>query len=721
MRKIFGVVVVIWSITTICFADEGMWLLSAIYQNFDDLKAKGIQLTPEDIYSVNKSCLKDAIGGIAGARSPFSFFCTGELISGEGLMLTNHHCGYDVLQQHSSVEQDFLKNGFWAKTHEEELQNEDLCVSFLVYMEDVTDKVLAEVNENMTEPERSSKISDAIHKIKKEVRKSTEYIPAVEGMFEENKYYLFVYETFYDVRIVGAPPESIGKFGGDTDNWMWPRHTGDFCLFRVYMSPDGKGVPYSANNVPYKPKHFLPVSLNGVQKGDFAMVLGFPGSTERYLTSFGVKEALEITNPATIKIRTKKLEMMKQGMDINKKIRLQYASKYAQTANYWKYYIGQNRGLKRLKVIEKKQEIEAQFMKWVNQESARKEKYSEALTLIENYYTGNKEKALANKYLEEALLQGGEILIFPSRIKPLVQLLQNASDNKDLINEMTVEIKESAKEFYKDYNSAVDKNITKELLKLYLQEVPEEYQLEIFKEILKKYKGDINKFTDELFKESIFSTEENFYAFLDKPSYKVIANDWAYKLMTAIVQEFVFIRLQRYSPEFSKGMRLFVQGLMEMQKDKKFYPDANSTIRLTYGTVGDYKPADAVYYSYYTTLEGIIEKEDTSNYEFIVPERLKELYNSKDYGRYADKDGSLHICFITNNDITGGNSGSPVINSKGELIGAAFDGNWEAMSGDITYETELQKCICCDIRYVLFVIEKIGNAKNLIDEMKIVN
>ncbi|MBU0764785.1 MAG: S46 family peptidase [Bacteroidetes bacterium] len=700
-------------------ADEGMWLLSTITRNYEIMKSKGLELTPEQIYSVNNASLKDAIAGLGNSRMPYGFFCTAELISDKGLMLSNHHCGYEAIQTHSSTEHNYLKDGFWAKTYKEELPNESMCASFLVRMEDVTDKVLAGITDEISEGERNSKIREVSRAIQKEAKKDG-YGASVESVFEGNKYYLFVYETYYDVRLVGAPPESIGKFGGDTDNWMWPRHTGDFCLMRVYTGPDGKPAKYSEDNIPYKPKYYLPVSLAGVEKEDFAMVLGFPGSTERYLSSYGIKEALEITNPAAIKIRTKKLEMMRKGMEKSEAIRIKYASKYAQTANYWKYFIGQNKGLKRLKVYDKKKELEEEFQAWADQDPERKKKYGDAVNLIKNGYAGNEGKAKANQYVMEALLQGGEVLLFPAKTIQFAGVLENSADNKELIAQMAEELKESSKEVYKDYDPQVDKDVARELLKLYYNDVQEEYRLDIFKEINKKYKGDLDKFVDDVFGKSIFADEQRFLAFLEKPTAKALNNDWAYKLMNSIIQQYFKIQGGGNSEDLSRGRRLFIAGLMEMQPDKIFYPDANSTLRLTYGSVGDYEPADAVYYDYYTTIDGVMEKEDPDNQEFIVPDKLKELYKNKDYGRYADKDGNLHVCFTTDNDITGGNSGSPVINGRGELIGAAFDGNWEAMSGDIAFEHDLQKCINCDIRYILFIIDKVGGATHLVDEMNIV-
>ena len=703
-------------------ADEGMWLLTLIGKNYEQMKAQGFMLTPEDIYSVNHSSIKDAVGAFGNSEyGKFGFFCTVELISPKGLILTNHHCGYGAIQSKSTVENDYLKDGFWAYKMEDEIPIEDLTVSFLVRMEDVTSKVLANVTEDMPESERENKIKNASEKIVKEATKNTDYIAHVKKMFEGNQYFLFVYITYKDIRLVGAPPSSIGKFGGDTDNWMWPRHTGDFSFFRIYTAPDGSPATYSKENVPLKPKHFFPISLKGVNKNDFAMILGFPGSTERYLTSYGVKQALEIKNPATIAIRDKKLEIMRKYMNQDPAIKIKYAAKYAQTSNYWKYFIGQNKGIKKLHVIEKKQELERRLMEWTNQTSERKKKYGWVLDTIASYYEKNKELDFIKTYLYEALFQGAEIMTFPLKFYQLSKLLSNKEMNKELVNEQISQMREEVENFYKDYDVKVDKEIFISIGEMYVKSVPEKYYPETFKVIKKKYKGNFKKYAEKiLFKKSMFTSKEKVLAFLDNPDSKKLENDPAFKIANDILKIYFSIGMGK-SESFKKARRLFLDGLMKMQKNEKlFYPDANSTIRLTYGTVQDYYPRDAVYYNYYTTLKGIMEKEDPNNMEFVVPAKLKELYESKDYGQYADKDGTMHVCFITNNDITGGNSGSPVLNARGELIGTAFDGNWEAMSGDIAFEPNLQRTIIADIRYVLFIVDKFAGAKNLINEMKII-
>ena len=719
-RIIVLFVAIFVAFTSTVKADEGMWILSLIHKNYEDMKKQGFKLTANDVYNINKASLKDAICGLSNERFPMGFFCSAEIVSGQGLLLTNHHCGYESIQNHSSVEHDYLSDGFWAFSKDQELSNDDMCASFLVRIDDVSDRVLKDVTEELSYDKRQTLINKAIKEIVKESKKDNSYNVEVKDMFAGNQYFLFVFETFKDVRLVGAPPSSIGKFGGDTDNWMWPRHTGDFSMFRVYCAPDGKPAKYSKDNIPYQPKEFLPVSIKGVDKGDFAMVMGFPGQTERYMTSFGVKEKIEILNPAAIKIRTKKLDLMKKDMDASNKVRIQYASKYAQTANYWKYFIGESKGLRKLNIIEQKQELEKQFTDWLNASPDRQKLYGTVLSSIEKNYTENKEKSLGYQYVIEGLFQGGEIIAFPLQSMQLYRALSAEKPDAATIKTFTDNLREAGKNYFKDYNASTDKKIFAALLKIYYEDVPQVYQLEIFSTVQKKYKGDFARYAEDVFKKSIFADETRFSAFLDNPSKKALDNDMAFVVSQQALQQY-FALGNSASDEFENATRLFEKGIMEMQAGKLFYPDANSTIRLTYGTVGDYKPADAVQYHFYTTLSGIMEKEDSTNDEFVVPAKLKELYNKKDFGQYASPNNDLRICFTTNNDITGGNSGSAVINGNGELIGIAFDGNWEAMSGNIAFENTLQKCINVDIRYVLFIIDKYAGAHNLINEMKLVN
>ncbi|HRZ77539.1 MAG TPA: S46 family peptidase, partial [Bacteroidales bacterium] len=659
------------------------------------------------------SSLKDAI--IIFGRG-----CTGEMISGQGLVLTNHHCGYGAIQANSSVEHDYLTDGFWARSLQEELKNEGLTAKFLVRMEDVSARVLEGIRADMSETDRAARIKERSAAIEKEATEGTHYDAVVKDFFYGNEYYLFVYETFKDVRLVGAPPSSIGKFGYDTDNWMWPRHTGDFSLFRIYAGPDGKPADYSTDNVPLRPKHFLPVSMDGVKKGDFAMIMGNPGSTSRYMTSYGIQQNLGSTLPTRIKIREKKLEILKADMDASAEVRIKYASKYAGISNYWKNFIGMSRGLKRLRVYDDKKALEDQFSAWVNASPDRKAKYGEALTLISKGYSDKEKYNEAYYYFIEAIASGAEIMRFSKGFEGLAKALESGDQAK--VDAEKARLKGMSAAFFKDYHQPTDQKIMAAMLEMYHRDVEPDQQPAILKSLHSKYKGDWAKYAAKVFSSSAFSSPARVDALLAKPSAKAILKDPALQLVNAFYEQFFEIRkLSGNSDESqARGYRLFVAGLREMQPDKKFYPDANFTMRLTYGTVQDYFPADAVHYDYYTTLDGVMEKEDPDNYEFHVPKELKALWERKDFGAYGNGD-DMWVCFLTTHDITGGNSGSPVLNGKGELIGLAFDGNWEAMSGDIAFEPELQRTINVDIRYVLFIIDKFAGAQNIMSELKLVS
>jgi len=697
-------------------ADEGMWLPLLLKKlNETDMQQAGLKLTAEDIYNINQSSMKDAIVRLG------SGFCTAEMISSEGLMLTNHHCGYDAIQEHSSVEHDYLTNGFWAKTRKEELPNPGLTADFLLRIEDVSARILQGVSDTMTETQRSQAIQKIIAGIVKEASDSNAYKAEVKGMFKGNEFYLFVYQTYKDIRLVGAPPSSIGKFGGDTDNWMWPRHTGDFSLFRVYMSKDGKPAAYATDNIPYKPKYFLPVSLEGVKQDDFAMTMGYPGSTDRYLTSAGIKAALEMTNPAIVKIREKKLAIIKEDMDASDAIRIKYSAKYYECSNYYKYFIGQSKGLIRMGVAEKKKAEEDQFRQWANADPIRKEKYGTTLDNMEKNYTEIRKYILSKQYLSEAVFQGAEIIAMAYQLRALNDMLNAKDSKKEDIMAITGPLKEHAEEVYKNYHAPTDQKLFAALLKMYYDNVPNVQHPDIFAEVQSNYNGDFNKWAAAVYEKTMFADSSKYFAFLSEPSAKKLKKDPVFIAMNSIMDNYLK-NIAPASKVYDQGnireYRHLVAGMREMHPEKKFYPDANSTMRLSYGKVEDYDPMDAVHYDYFTTLEGIMEKMDNSNAEFTVPARLAELYKTKDYGKYGTN-GKLNVCFITTNDITGGNSGSPVINGKGELIGLAFDGNWEAMSGDIAYDAVYKRCINVDIRYVLFIIDKFAGASGLVDEMKI--
>ena len=716
MKRIFIIVFALLS-TSITRADEGMWLLSMLGKNIATMQEMGCKLSAEDIYSINKACLKDAIVGLGRDGRPFSHFCSGEIISGEGLVLTNHHCGFPYIQAHSTVEHDYLANGFWAYSKKEELSNPGLTASILQRIEDVTDKVNAALNDNMSEAERAQVIAIVSQRIAAEATKGTNLAAQVQSMFEGNQFCLLVYKIYRDVRLVGAPPQSMGKFGGDTDNWMWPRHTCDFSMFRIYTGPDGEPAAFSEKNIPLKPRHFLPVSAKGVKDGDFAMIMGFPGTTDRFLTSFGLKATMA-NNDIRYKVRTEKLRIMKEGMEKDTKTRIQYASKHASSANYWKYSFEQNKALKKLNTMGAKEQIERDFTAWVNADPARVAKYGKALDMIRNGYDQLSDYATAQSYLMEALLQGGEAYMFAMQTGDAIASLDTLPAEKR--NDLIERLKTAAQGFYKDFNEEIDVNTTAALMKMFADNVKPEMYPEIINEVNKKYKGDFMKFAKEIGSKSIFRNEAAFMAFLEKPSAKKVKTDLAYRTGMSVYNAYMEMRkaTAEMQATIAKGDRLFVNGLMTKDPDKAWAPNANSTLRLTYGKVGSYKPRDGVFYDYYTTLTGVMEKEGPKGGEFEVPAKLKEVYNAKDFAPYGD--GNIVTCFITNNDITGGNSGSPVINGNGELIGTAFDGNSEAMSGDIDFEENLQRCINLDTRYMLFVVDKIAGAKNLIQEMKIV-
>lgn len=696
-------------------ADEGMWLPLLIKKmNYVDMQKAGLKLSAEEIYDINHASLKDAIVN-------FGNFCTGEVISNEGLLLTNHHCGYEAIQSQSSVQDNYLEQGFWAENKSKEKPTPGLTVTFLVRMEDVTQEILKNLPSNASEEARAKHIETVSKELEKKAIDGTHYTAEIKSFFEGNEFYLFVYETFKDIRWVGAPPSGIGKFGGDTDNWMWPRHTGDFSLFRIYSSPDGKPAEYNLNNVPYKPKHFLPISLKGIKKNDYTMIMGYPGNTERYLPSAGVKLTLNQSNPMKIDIRNLKLEIMKEHMNKSSEVKIKYAAKYAHISNYYKYFIGQNKGLKRLEVVAKKAEQEKQLAQWL--EATNNNSYKNLIPQIEKTYANLSTVNPVGIYLEEALL-GSEMVLLALKSNGVYAAIMDVKDIKNnvVIKATLDEYSKTCKEHFKNYDFATDKSISAATFKKYYTDIHKNFHPILFAEVEKKYKGDFEKYMNAVFEKSIFVDESRMNKFLENPSSKILDKDPGFKIMRSILGMY-YGQLNGYLEPLNNNLdslsRIYTKAFMEFNQKKNLYPNANFTMRLTYGSVQDYFPQDAVYYNYFTTLDGIIEKEDSTNEEFRVPSQLKKLYTTKDYGRYA-VNGTVPVCFISTNDITGGNSGSPVINAEGHLIGTAFDGNWEAMSGDIAYEPALQRTISTDIRYVLFIIEKYAGAKHIINELKII-
>jgi hypothetical protein len=702
------------SLSFITKADEGMWLPLLLKElNEQDMKDRGLKLSADDIYNVNRSSLKDAIVSFGG-------FCTGEVISSQGLVLTNHHCGYGQVQSHSSVENDLLTKGFWAMDKNEELPNPGLFVTFIVRMEDVTQQVLEGINHSTDEISRESLVKQRIAKITRDAVSGTHYKAYIKPFFYGNEYYLFVTETFNDIRLVGSPPSSIGKFGGDTDNWMWTRHTGDFALFRIYSGPDGKPANYSKDNIPYVPKHHLPISLNGVQQGDFTMVFGFPGRTTQYLSSYAIKLIVEETNPHRIQIRERKLDILNKAMKADDAIRIKYAAKYASTANGWKKWIGENKGLKRLNAIALKENQEQKFNSWANENHERKQKYGHVIPELKQAYKEQAKVNLANTYITEAAY-GAELI----RIARAFSLLKKEQMTQDELEIVRSQLSEIIPTFYKDYDHQTDAKVFAALMQMYHQQVPAQYQPTALKNAAKKYKGNFSKYARKVYDQTIFRSQESVLAFLDNfnhKSVKKLEKDPGFKLMEEVFK----IYLEEVQPamsitdaEIEKLSRLYTEGLRLMQPDKKFYPDANSTMRVAFGQIDTYEPKDGVKYKYYTTLDGIIEKENPDSDEFIVPAKLKELYLNKDYGIYG-KDGKMPVCFIASNHTTGGNSGSPIINAKGHLIGTNFDRNWEGTMSDIMYDPKMCRNIAVDIRYTLFIIDKFAGAGHLVEEMTLV-
>ncbi|MBP5547369.1 MAG: S46 family peptidase [Bacteroidales bacterium] len=701
-------------------ADEGMWLLSLIGKNYADMQKAGFKLTAEDIYSVNQSCIKDAIVGLGNEGSPFWHFCTGEIISDQGLISTNHHCGYGKLQEHSTVGHDYLRDGFWAYSKDQELPNPGLTASILVRMEDVTEQVNAALSDDMSENERARAIKEVSDRIAKKAVEGTIYDAQVKPMFNGNQFFLFVHVIYKDVRLVGAPPSSMGKFGGDTDNWSWPRHTCDFSMFRIYTAPDGNPAEYSDANIPLRPKHFLPVSNRELKDGDFAMVMGFPGTTDRFLTSYGLEETMNITNKLRYEIRTVKINILREEMAASQETRIKYASKYASCSNYWKYSNEQNKALKNLNTMGVKKDIERLYNSWAKDKDP---KYAEALPLIKKGYADRAPYEAATTYLAEGLLSGPEMLLQAVRFYRNIEALSDPR-YADYHDEIADGINKMADEFYKDYNMDTEKRVLAALLEYVYKNMDMQFMPEFLVTADKKYKGDFTKYVDDMFAKSAFSTAESFKKLMQKPDLKKLAKDPLYLAGQSAYDKYVEVNSmvsKESSDGLKRGIRNFTDGILQINKNSKLLcPDANSTIRLTYGNVKAYDPKDAVSYSFYTTLKGVMEKEDPTSSEFAVPERLKNLYEARDFGPYANSKGELVTCFVTNNDITGGNSGSPVMDAEGNLIGLAFDGNSEAMSGDIDFEENLQRCICLDTRYMLFVIDKYAGATNLIKEMKIV-
>jgi hypothetical protein len=715
MKKLSIMLVFLLLAGAVVRSEEGMWipLLLKKYK-IEDMQKAGFRLTAEDVYSVNQACLKDAVVIFGGG-------CTAELISGEGLIITNHHCGFGNIQRHSTVEHDYLTDGFWAMSKAEELPNPGLSVTFLVKIEDVTEAALAGVTKVMAPAEREKIILENSRKMQSDGVNGTAYTGRVTPFFGGNQYFLFVYESYQDVRLVGAPPSAIGKFGGETDNWIWPRHTGDFSLFRIYAGPDNKPAAYSKDNVPYKPKKFLPISLKGVEKGDFTMVFGYPGRTTEYIPSFVIGNQVRYTIPASVDLRTKRLDIIMAAMETSPAIRIQYAAKKSGIANAWKKNQGVLLGLKRVGAIDRKIGFEKRFAEWVDSDPARKAEYG---ALLERYREITERLApyeLAQTYAREAG-EAAEIIGFAGRFISLVDQAGklSAADLEALAQKM----KPAAESFYKDYHAPTDQQLLAVMMKAYSNGIASEFQPELLRQVNSDFKGDFEEYAAMVFEKSSLDSPEELSLMLtgfNQKKAKKLASDPAllmFRSLQKLQKEVINPGLtgQELIPDLQ---RRYMQAQMDMQPEKLFYPDANATLRVTFGKVSDFAPADGIQYRHFTTLDGIMQKDNPEVYDYRVPEKLKQLYNSKDYGQYA-ADQTVPVCFIASNHTSGGNSGSPVINADGQLIGINFDRNWEGTMSDIMYDPDLCRNISLDIRFALFIIDKFAGATHLIREMQIV-
>lgn len=709
MKKLWAVLLLLVASGQV-FADEGMWVLKELNkQNLARMKELGFTPSYEQLYSETDPCVANAVVIFGGG-------CTGITVSNEGLVFTNHHCGFGSIQQLSSVEHDYLKDGFVSQSKEEELPVPGLTVRYLRETVDVSERINSQIA-SIEEEHLRLAAADSIGQAMADSVGNTEFLAAdVVPFYNNNKYFLIVYDVFNDIRMVFAPPSSVGKFGGDTDNWMWPRHTGDFSVFRVYAGADNKPAAYSKDNKPYQPKYVAEVSLQGYQDKDYAMTIGFPGSTDRYLCSWGVQQRIEDSNKPRIEVRGIKQAIWKDAMLASDEVRIKYASKYAGSSNYWKNSIGMNKGLANLKVIDRKRQEEAAFASWVAQDAKRKEVYGDVLNLLEKGYTSSSEYKKISTYLGEAFLSGAEIV-------KLARMIQSVDVKGSTPEDIDIFLEDNIKPFFKDYDASLDRKVLAAMMKIVKERVPAENLPDIYKTVDKKYKGDYEKYAADVFKKTAILSYDNIASMLKDPKkYAKLKKDPAAELsLSVLISLFELQQLTGDSYyDIAKGERLYFAGLKEMYPEKALSSDANFTMRVSYGSIGGYRPYDAAWYDYYTTQKGIFEKENPESDEFWVQPEILDLIRSKDFGQYANKNGELQLCFLSNNDITGGNSGSPVFDKNARLIGLAFDGNWEAMSGDIAFEPDLQRTISVDIRYVLYMIDKWGKCPRLIEGLKLV-
>lgn len=705
--KLFAIIILFF--IPVLHADEGMWMLGNLSKGTrQTMKELGLQMPADQLYSQKKPSLKDAVVSFGG-------FCSGVVVSEDGLVFTNHHCGFSSIQQHSSVKNDYLKDGFVARNRSEELPNPELYVRFLLRTENVTRRVLKAVKPAMTEGERGLAIDSMIIIIGDEVsKKDSTLTGVVDAYYAGNEFWLSVYRDFNDVRLVFAPPSSVGKFGWDTDNWMWPRHTGDFSVFRIYANKENHPAEYSPENVPYRPEYVAPISLAGYKEGSFCMTMGYPGSTERYLSSFGIEEMTNGMNQAMIDVRGVKQGIWKREMDKRDSIRIKYASKYDESSNYWKNSIGTNKAIRQLKVLEKKRDAEAVLQRWIQNNPVEREKLLHLFTSLELNYKNRREANRAMSYFGESFVNGSELVQFALTILNF----DFEAEQKQVVAQM-----QKLLDKYADYDVDIDKEVFTAMLKEYKEKVPAKYLPGLYQSIDTLHHGNIHAYVDSLYAQTEVKTSRALKRFLERDTTYHLVDDPAVSLGIDLLMSYFDMRSQvaEASANIEKDERELNAAMRRMYADRNFYPDANATMRLSFGTIASYSPFDGAQYGYYTTVKGIFEKVAAykGNPDFEVQPELLNLFASRNFGRYADERGDMSVCFISNNDITGGNSGSAMFNDKGQLLGLAFDGNWEAMSSDIVFEPELQRCIGVDVRYMLFVIEKYGKATHLIDELNI--
>lgn len=716
MKKWIPVLSVLCLFAGYCKADEGMWIPMLLKKyNIEDMQRKGFKLTAEDVYDINKASLKDAVVGLGREGSPFHHFCTGEFVSAEGLLVTNHHCSFDMIQSHSSLEHNYLRDGFWAQDRKEELANPGITVSVLVRMEDVTEQIMGQLKEGLSMQERNRRIDSISRVLERRATEGSNLKANIRPYFNGNQFFMSVFRIFKDVRLVGAPASAIGKFGGDTDNWMWPRHTGDFSVLRVYADEHNEPAGYSEKNRPYRPASFFKISARGIKEGDFTMIFGYPGTTNEYLPSHAIRQLTEVENPHKVAIRTAKLDVMNEAMNRSELLRIKYAAKAAGVANAWKKWQGESKGLKRFHTVENKERQEAEFARWAE----GNKRYEGITERYRDLYDRRENLIRAYVYASEAGLRGAEIVGLAEKVRDRVsksiEKKEQATCKEGLRQEMAA--------FFKNYDVETDQRILAEMLQLYNANLPVEW---IPEEVGKaRQTGDYRQYAAELFKKSAFGSPQGVEAILgncDEKALRRIEKDPVARLASSI-REFMLHRilpeLTKIETELRNENRIWLAGLMEMNPEKVYYADANSTLRVAYGKVGGYSPADGVNYTYYTTLTGIMEKDRPEIYDYNIPQALRDIYARKDFGPYT-QDGEVPVCFVANNHTTGGNSGSPALNAEGHLIGINFDRAWEGVMSDMQYDPEICRNIAVDIRYVLFVIDKVAGAGHLLNEMEII-